>query len=348
MKTDWLAVLVTTAAIACAARTTCADEPSRAVDAGRLRPGTRVEIRAAAVVDLPEVVTMRLARGSFETATPGRIVAQTRDTLSVCPPGCTAPVAVIRPATKVKAVVLAVESDVMRLALEGESDMVALLPVAAIADVRMMETDGPPHASAAGLVGRRVAVEVGNVVEIPNETEDAGSRSAQDVVINGTPLTEVHAAGQETPLLVPSPRSHLEGNVAAADGDAITVRLLGGAQLVTVPRAAIASLRVQHRRSWAGRGALIGAGIGLAATLGLVVYSEVGHPGSCAGEDGGLCNVIYAASAVVTTSGGAIVGAVAGAMTHTDHWERIDTRRWQVTVAPDLRGGVRGRLALRF
>jgi hypothetical protein len=91
---------------------------------------------------------------------------------------------------------------------------------------------------------------------------------------------------------------------------------------------------------------LIGAGVGLAAGLGILIAGESSD--GCRHDDEGLCPVVLGAVATVLTTGGALVGAVAGGMTHTDRWERVNPRRLSVAVMPDPRGGIRGRLAVRF
>jgi hypothetical protein len=338
-----LAVLAVVAAIVSAAGINCAAEPSHGIDAASLRPGVSVRIRTASRVDLPGVVKMQVVGGSLQTTLQGQIVKQSDKTLTVCPPGCTAPVVVPKPNVTFTGVVLGVESGVARIELDTEPREVAMLPVASIADLggegSLLGGRG------AGLVGKHVAVEVGAIVELPSDTSEARPAAVRDVVIDGTRLTEVRTAGHEAPLLVPPPKGHLEGNVAAADSDTLTVRLLGHSQIVTVPRAAITSLRVRQSRTHAGKGALIGAGVGLAAGLGLVIAIE---SGSCGGEDRALCSFFDVASTVVTTAGGTLIGAVAGGMTHTDRWERVDPRKLSVAVMPDPHGGIRGRLAIRF
>jgi hypothetical protein len=191
-----------------------------------------------------------------------------------------------------------------------------------------------------------VAVDVDSVVEIPAEAIEAQTPAVRDVVVAGTRLTEVSSVGQETPLLMPALNSRIQGNVQSIDSEAITVRLLGRSEIVTVPRSAITSLRVRHKHSRAGKGALIGTGVGVAAGLGIVTYLAVNH---C--EDGdwpGMCTMVGVFSTVGLGAGGALIGAVAGAVSPKERWERVDSRRLSAAVMPDPRGGVRGRLAVRF
>ena len=196
------------------------------------------------------------------------------------------------------------------------------------------------------LVGKHVAVDVGAIVELPSDTSDARPRAARDVALGGARFTELSGAGQEAPLLVPAPNTQIEGDLAAADSDTLTVRLLGHSQVVTVPRSAITSLQIWQRRSQAGKGFWIGAGVGAVAGLGLVIAGNAAHP--CEGEDRGQCAAFESVAVGAFAIGGGVVGTVAGSMTHTDRWERVDTRRLSVAVMPDPRGGIRGRLAVRF
>jgi hypothetical protein len=207
----------------------------------------------------------------------------------------------------------------------------------------------PPAARSAHgstLVGKRVAVDVGAVVNLLSETAGPRPSALRDVVIGDAQFKEVAIGGQETPVLLPSPKSHFEGTIEAADGDVLTVRLPGRTQIITVPRSAIASLNVRYRVSHAGTGALIGAGVGLATGLALVAHSEAVD--YCGGDGRGLCTAYDIVGTVVTTAAGALIGAVAGGMTHTERWERVDPRRLSVAVMPDPHGGIRGRLAVRF
>jgi len=47
---------------------------------------------------------------------------------------------------------------------------------------------------------------------------------------------------------------------------------------------------------------------------------------------------------------GTAIGGLIGSTIHgpTEHREHVDAQRLQITVAPDLRGGIRGGLSWRF
>jgi hypothetical protein len=371
--TSRLALFVTVVSLVPVGKMTCAEESAvrempaseagensgatreavqtRSIDVASLRPGARVEIRTAPVVDWPSVVTMRFVDGSLETALRGRIVAQSRHTLTLVPQEGTLPVTVAKPDTKLVAVVVGVESGVLRLDLESREEQdVVMLPMTAVARLTILRTD----ALASGLetmddlVGAPVIIAVGDAVDTQRETGAPRSPAPPDVVIDGGTFREVPVAGQQRPVLLPVADSAFAGKVETVADDVLTVRLFGRSQVVTVPRAAITSLEVKRKHSQAGKGALVGAGVGLAISLGTVLYSEAGHHCVDGGEDPGLCTFLYVAGTVVATAGGALIGAVSGALTPRERWERVDTQRLRVSVMPDPHGGIRGGLSVRF
>jgi hypothetical protein len=270
--TNWInriLVLVMIAAIISAPGMTRAEESPRDVASGplqpervdvvSLQPGAEMVIRTASLVDLPGVVQMRTVDGSLRTVSQGQVVTQSRQTLTVCPPGCTTPVVVPKPDTTLVAVVLRVESGIARILLSSEKHDVALLPMVAIVSAEVRREND--------LVGAPIAITIGDVVETPHGTVEPHSPAERDVFVAGTRLKEVAVEGQDTRLLLPAPGSHLEGDLVAVERDVLTVRLLGRSQVITVPRAAIASLKVRRTVSRTGTGALIGAAVPLVARL---------------------------------------------------------------------------------
>jgi hypothetical protein len=323
---------------------------AKGIDVAALRAGARVEMRTASVVDLPGVVRMRVIDGLRETALRGQIVAQSDHTLTVCSREGATPVIVAKPNTRLVAVVLGVESGVVRLDLENAEHDVVMLPVTAIAGLRTMPAhdlaDEPETMS--DLVGESVLIGVGHAVETAPETGEPRSPASHDVVIDGSYFREVPVVGRQRPVLVPAPDSAFPGKVETADGDVLTVQLLGRSQVITVPRTAITSLQVRRRYSQGGKGALVGAGTGVLLGLGLVVYNHAVNHCVDDGDDPGLCTTIDGVATVGLSLSGAIIGAVAGALTHEERWERVDTQRLRFSVVPDRHGGVRGGLSVRF
>jgi hypothetical protein len=271
-------------------------------EATRLRRGTRVQVRTARAVDLPGVVTMNAVDGELTTTTKARIVAQSHETVSVCPSECTEPIVVPKPNTQLTGKVLGDEAGILRLDIGKDAREIVTLPVAAVADVSVIK----PFLS-----GASVEITVGSVMESP-----------------APPLTRFVA------------------QVADNDDEALLVRLPGHSEVITVPHAAITSLKVQVRKTRGGRGALIGAGIGLATGVGLLAVDHSRHP--CSSQDFacGLGADIVAVTGV--TAVGALLGLVVGSGYNADHWENVDTRRLGIALGPDLHGGIRGGLSLRF
>ena len=258
--TNRLVLLVAVATFVSAAGAIRAEEPSTqaaSVDAVSRWTGARVEIQTAPTVDMPGVVKMQSGRDSIETARGVRIVAETRQALSACPPGCTAPVIIPKPSNRLVAVILAVDSGIVHL--ETKAHETVMLPVTAIASVRVIKKDA--------LSGKRVRVDVGSVADLPSETAGPRPSALRDIAIAGAQFTEVIAERQETPRLVPAPGSQFEGAIERFDNDVLMVRLPGRTQIVTVPRSAIASLNVRYRVSHAGTGALIGAAVPVSLAL---------------------------------------------------------------------------------
>ncbi len=130
----------------------------------------------------------------------------------------------------------------------------------------------------------------------------------------------------------------IEAVVVAAGGDSLSLRRKGGA-LLTVPREAITSLEVNTgRRGHAGRGALVGAGIG-AALLGLA--------GLASADDGeGAYQAMY--GVVFGGLGGAGWGAIAGAGTKTHDWRTVPLPRLHARLGPTRGRGVGLNVSLTF
>ncbi len=99
----------------------------------------------------------------------------------------------------------------------------------------------------------------------------------------------------------------LIGSVAAVTDDAILILTSEGKPTVRVPRTALVKLEVTVERSQKGRGALIGAGVGLAAALVLAAIAS--------SDDESILQFSYGEAAaglsLLFVPGGAAVGAIA-------------------------------------
>ena len=139
----------------------------------------------------------------------------------------------------------------------------------------------------------------------------------------------------------------LIGQVTAVDAETITiVKNRRAGETRRIPFSSIKRLDVGRPewRSRAGEGALIGMAIPAVALVGVAATARHGDM-----SDLGLAGAAYIFAVAVPI--GAVTGAIVGSQSHTqiDRWERVDTRRRvRVSVLPDLRGGVRGGLSVRF
>lgn len=120
-----------------------------------------------------------------------------------------------------------------------------------------------------------------------------------------------------------------KGTVEGVTGDSLSVRLAGGGPAVSIGLGTQTQIYVfSGRRSSAGRGAAIGAGIG---ALGGVVMG-IGAAGCSEGE---FCIVpggaVVATGALVVGGIGAGIGLIVGAMSHHDTWVRVGSSQ---TVRP--------------
>jgi hypothetical protein len=132
----------------------------------------------------------------------------------------------------------------------------------------------------------------------------------------------------------------IAGRLLLADEDALVLSRDDGG-VVSIPRLAIQDLQVARgRRSYAKRGAVIGAVVGTS-----VLFASYAADGFC---DHDPACIIYAP--VVSGAAGmflGVVGAGVGAVVRTDRWVSVDPGRLKVTVAPTRRGVVLG-LSIAF
>jgi hypothetical protein len=132
------------------------------------------------------------------------------------------------------------------------------------------------------------------------------------------------------------PERRLVGPLRTFDGEALTLIPEGSADHVTVPRETITRIEVSRgSRSRAGRGALIGAVLGLAA---IAIAESTRGENYEAPDNYGL---IVAGS----IAGGAVVGAGVGALMRSEKWE---AQPWAVGPGRRAAGPVSVKVTLRF
>lgn len=137
----------------------------------------------------------------------------------------------------------------------------------------------------------------------------------------------------------------LIGTLVRQDDATLTLQRQGAKETMAVPRAAITRIEVSRHRSRRGKGAGIGALVGLGAAVVI---------GVAAGEDcyDGRARLICfdkgtmtAASALLTIPVGTLLGM---AVAPGERWQTTTPERLRVALAPVRGGGVRASLSLRF
>jgi hypothetical protein len=104
------------------------------------------------------------------------------------------------------------------------------------------------------------------------------------------------------------------GPLRTFDGDALTLATTDSADRVTLPRRTITRIEVSRgQRGHAGRGALIGAVLGLA----IVAGAELGCSGECEPPEN------YGVLVAGAIAGGGLVGAGVGAIVKSESWESL-------------------------
>jgi hypothetical protein len=135
-----------------------------------------------------------------------------------------------------------------------------------------------------------------------------------------------------------------EGNLVAADPEALLLRLQGHDEPVRIPWSSLKRLDVHRgQRSLAGRGEKIGmltVGIPFAA----LTFLSAGGAHLANGE---LAAVALAAGTVAAGIGG-VAGMLIGGLYRTDRWDNVDLHPIRVSMTPQRGGGLAVALSLRF
>jgi hypothetical protein len=133
---------------------------------------------------------------------------------------------------------------------------------------------------------------------------------------------------------------HIQGVIAAIDGDSATVSTESGVPVV-VAREAVGSFEVSiGRKRNTLKGAAIGAVVG--AALGFAMHVD---PQNCGMNSPNACSRGEAIG--IGTLGGAAWGAIIGAFVKSDRWVHVPLERWRVDIRP-VRGGGRASMSFSF
>ncbi len=128
------------------------------------------------------------------------------------------------------------------------------------------------------------------------------------------------------------------GTVAALETDTLTVQVEDRADALYVPLADVTKLEVRRgQKSNAGKGALIGLGVGavVGVTFGFVACAAENGGSVCTNDVGESSPFAFAAAtgaygAVLGTGIGALIGLAA----RTDRWETVPLDRIRVSLTP--------------
>jgi hypothetical protein len=150
----------------------------------------------------------------------------------------------------------------------------------------------------------------------------------------GSPLApgarvRVRATGSRAPWV--------HGDLVSLTSDSVSIRVANGADTVHLPRSTLAQVQVSqgiHART--GRGALLGLtiGAGTGLVLGLAAAAD-----RCTG----FCEIDVGPEDVLALAAllggvGTGIGALIGAVSHGERWQRVDWTRVAGRLGPTLRG----------
>jgi hypothetical protein len=161
--------------------------------------------------------------------------------------------------------------------------------------------------------------------------------------------------GPRVRLAVPSVSGErLIGTVVSLDEATLTLQRQGAEGTLLVPLHAITTLEVSRHRSRKGKGAAIGALVGLGSAVAIGLAAGDDCTGSAHGDDllsrldRSLCFGVAETtllSAILTVPAGALLGLVTAP---GEKWEASIPDRLRIAVAPVRGGGVRAAVSVRF
>ena len=137
------------------------------------------------------------------------------------------------------------------------------------------------------------------------------------------PADQLAAQADGTPIRLQTaarPGKWITGRAAGVTADSIGIVPLKHPDTLRYARGDLQRMDVSRgRKSYAGRGALIGTGVGLA--IGVVVVATADW-NDCSDWEG-LCEVAGAGIVALSTAGGAGAGAIIGAFSHHEKWKAV-------------------------
>jgi len=156
-------------------------------------------------------------------------------------------------------------------------------------------------------------------------------------------LGQEPAVGERIRVRTTSNIPQVVGTLETRESDYLVVRTTESGPM-NIAWADISRLQVSRgTKSNAGKGALIGAGVGLGSATALTI-GVCSSPDADCSEDGGAIVLGF----TMFVGGGALVGALIGLVARSERWVDVPPDRWQIEVAPDPNGGVAVGVNLRL
>src|SRR5262249_38330229 len=182
----------------------------------------------------------------------------------------------------------------------------------------------------------RLRPHAGQALEMPGIVAlgPFGVSTRGEIVANTGMLVAVKMRDDKTPVCLPRPRAALTGRLLESGDEAWTFAVDGQPAAFRIPRQTIVAVDVSRGRH-RGKGALKGGAWGLLAlgTIGVALGSycegQIGCPGRTA-------------TGLFLGATGAVLGAVIGSATASEHWESVRAAPPRVSLRPQVgrRAGV--------
>jgi hypothetical protein len=144
-----------------------------------------------------------------------------------------------------------------------------------------------------------------------------------------------------------SPGAWVQGELVRLTSDSVSILVADNADAVHLPRSSLAQVQVSqgiHART--GHGALLGLGIGAGIGLGIGLTAAATRCTTAFCEIHVGPDDVLALTAIFGGAGAGI-GALIGAVSHGERWQRVDWPRVAARLRPALHGRMLG-ITLRF